>query len=240
MERIYRKQVKARGLVSFQVMVKETDLWVSADHDLFKTTHDLVLEYRHQLETYIQAYPLFLTTLEPYPIDPFAPQMIQEMIEATRTAGVGPMAAVAGAIAQFVGRALLKDFTKQVIIENGGDIFLKVDRDTTVSISAGSSPFSGRIGIQVHKKQMPLGVCCSSGTVGHSLSFGRADAICILAASAVLADSAATALGNRIKQKADLDHIAQWAQPLKGVSGVVAIMQDKIAAWGDVELVHFR
>jgi len=240
MERTYRKRVKARGLVSFQVTVKETDLWVSSDQNLFKATHDLVLKYRHQLETYIQSHPVFLTTLEPYPIDPYAPLMIKEMIAATRTAGVGPMAAVAGAIAQFVGQELLKDFTKQVIIENGGDIFLKISRDATVSIWAGRSPLSAKFGLKVHKRQMPLGICCSSGTVGHSLSFGRADAICILSASAVLADGMATALGNRIKQKSDLDHIAQWAEPLKGVMGVVAVMQDKMAAWGDVELVDFN
>jgi hypothetical protein len=237
MERIYRKRVRARGLVSFPVIIKETDLWVSTDRDLSRETHELVFKYRHQLETYIQSHPLFLTTLDPYPEDPYAPLIIKEMIHDACTAGVGPMAAVAGAIAQFVGQDLLKDFTKQIIIENGGDIYLKVNRVANVSIWAGKSPLNAKFGLRVAKQQMPLGVCCSSGTVGHSLSFGQADAVCVLSASAVLADAAATAIGNHIKQKSDLDEIAQWAEQIKGVSGLVIVMGDKMAAWGEVELV---
>ena len=236
-ERVYRKRVKTRDLVSFHVAVKETDLWVSADRELEKETRDLILDCRYQLESYIQSNPEFKTTLQPYPEDPYAPLLVREMIKETRNIGVvGPMASVAGAIAQSVANGLL-EFTDQVIVENGGDIFLKVNREVTVSIFAGDSPLSQKIGILVPTRQMPLGVCSSSGTVGHSLSMGASDAVCILSSSAVLADGAATAIGNMIKSKKDLAIAAEWAKRTEGIIGGVAIMGDRMATWGDIELV---
>jgi len=239
MERSYRKRVKAKGLVSFQIAMKETDLWVSAERRLEAETRDLVLNKRQQLETYIHTHPDFLTTLQPYPEDPYAPPMVREMIEASREIGVGPMASVAGAIAQHVASGLLQ-WTEQVIVENGGDIFLKVNRPVTVSLLAGDSPLSGRIGIKIRTQQMPLGICSSSGTVGHSLSMGKADAVCILSSSAIMADGAATALGNRIKSRTDLKRIATWADQIKDIRGGLAIIGDKMATWGDIELVDLH
>ena len=115
---LYRRRVRAKGLFSFHVTVKETDLWVSADRDLEKETARSIFGYRYQLENYIQTNPAFLTALHPLPEDPDAPAIVKEMIQATRAIGVGPMASVAGAIAQFVGRDLL-EWTEQVIVENG-------------------------------------------------------------------------------------------------------------------------
>ena len=232
----YRKRIRAKDLVSFRVAVKETDLWVSADRDLEKETRDLIFDYRHQLESYIQSHPEFLTTLQPYPEDPFAPPMVREMIQTTRSIGVGPMASVAGAIAQSVANGLL-ELTGQVIVENGGDIFLKVNRQVTVSVFAGESPLSEKIGLIVPTRQMPLGICSSSGSVGHSLSKGAADVICLLSSSAVLADGAATAIGNRVRIKKDLERVAEWSDEIGGIIGGVAIIGDMMATWGDIELV---
>jgi ApbE superfamily uncharacterized protein (UPF0280 family) len=239
MERSYRKRVKAKGLVSFQIAMKETDLWVSAERRLEAETRDLVLNKRQQLETYIHTHPDFLTTLQPYLEDPYAPPMVREMIEASREIGVGPMASVAGAIAQHVASGLLQ-WTEQVIVENGGDIFLKVNRPVTVSLLAGHSPLSGRIGIKIPTQQMPLGICSSSGTVGHSLSMGKADVVCILSSSAIMADGAATALGNRVKSRTDLKQIATWADQIKDIRGGLAIIGDKMATWGAIELVDLH
>ncbi len=236
MERTYRARVKAEDLVFFHVAVKETDLWVSADRNLERETRDLVFDCRTRLEHYIGSHEAFLTTLQPYPEDPYAPSMIRTMIEMTRQAGVGPMASVAGAIAQFVGEGLLR-FTDQVIVENGGDIFLKADRPITVSIYAGESPLSEKFGLKIPIHQMPLGVCSSSGTIGHSLSLGVADLVCTIASSAVLADGASTALCNRLKNKKDLKEIPHWAGRIPGILGGVAIMGDSMIPWGDVELV---
>jgi ApbE superfamily uncharacterized protein (UPF0280 family) len=224
-------------LVSFRLAVKETDLLVSAKRDLENETKGIVHQYRDQIETYIKSHHDFLNSLYPYPEDPFAPPMIKEMIRDTREVGVGPMAAVAGAIAQFVGTDLLR-WTDEVIVENGGDIYLNVVRDVTVSVFAGKSSLSEKIGLRIAMGQMPLGVCSSSGTVGHSLSGGGADVACILSRSAVLADGAATALGNRIKNKGDLEGAASWANDVKGISGGLIIMGDAMTVWGDVELVR--
>jgi len=235
-QRFYRKRVKSEDLVSFEVMVKETDLLVSADQKLEKETRDLVFESRHQIESYIRTHPDFLTALDPYPEDPYAPPLVKEMIESTREVGVGPMASVAGAIAEYVGRHLLKK-TNQVIVENGGDLFLKANRPVTVSIFAGTSPLSEKVGLIISPKIMPLGVASSSGTVGHSLSLGKADVGCVVARSAALADAAATALSNRIQGPKDLSSIDEWAKGIKGILGALVILGEKMATWGEIELV---
>lgn len=235
-ERHYRKRVNARDLVSFRVVVQETDLWVSADRSLEEETRDLILVHRYQLERYIQSHPDFLTSLQPYPVDPCAPSLVKEMIEVTRGVGVGPMASVAGAIAQYVARGL-QQWTDQVIVENGGDIFLKANRPVTVSIFAGESPLSGKIGVMIPREKMPMGICSSSATVGHSLSMGVADLVCLLSSSAALADGAATALGNRIKSNTELGKIANWAGQMNGILGGLVIVGDKMATWGEIELV---
>lgn len=236
-ERTYRKKVNAGDLVSFHVAVRETDLWVSADKNLETDTMDLILDCRYQLETYIRSHSGFVTSLLPQHEDPFAPPVVREMIDVTRKLDVGPMASVAGAIAQFVGGGLL-EFTDQVIVENGGDIFLKTHRPVTVSVFAGASPLSERFGLLIPARQMPLGVCSSSATVGHSLSMGITDVICLLSSSAALADGAATALGNRIKRKTDLEKVGLWAGDIKEILGGVVIVEDRMATWGDIELVE--
>jgi len=235
-ERTYRKRIRADGLVSYNVRIKETDLFVSSDRDLHQETTDLVFDYRYQIESYIKSHPEFLTTLQPYPEDPYAPAIVNDMIMSTRDIGVGPMASVAGAIAQYVGTDLLES-TAQVIVENGGDIFLKVNRQVTVSVFAGDSPLSDRIGLSIPTRVMPLGICSSSGKVGHSLSLGSVDVITILSTSAIRADGAATSIGNRIRTKTDLEKVAEWAAEMEGILGGIAIMGDRMITWGDVELV---
>jgi hypothetical protein len=234
--RFYRNRVKSEDLVSFEVMVKETDLFVSAERKLEKETLDLVFESRHQIESYIETHADFLTALDPYPEDPYAPPLVKEMIDRSREVGVGPMASVAGAIAEYVGRHLLKR-TNQVIVENGGDLFVKADRPVTVSIFAGRSPLSEKIGLVISPERMPIGIASSSGTVGHSLSLGKADVGCVIAPSAALADAAATALCNRILGAKDLSRIDEWAKSIEGILGALVILGDRMATCGQIELV---
>lgn len=235
--RTYRRKVRTRGLVSFNVAVKETDLWVSAARDLADATRDLIFDCRHQIETYIRSHPDFVSSLAPYDHDSYAPPLVKEMIEATGRVGVGPMASVAGAIAQHVGRGLL-ELSDQVIVENGGDIYLNAKRPLTVAVFAGTSPLSEKFGLKIPAARMPLGVCSSSGTVGHSLSLGAADAVCLLSRSTALADGAATALGNRIKKKRDLSLAAEWTREVQGILGGLIILGESMASWGAIELVE--
>jgi len=231
----YRKRVHPRDLISFRVLIKETDLLVSSSGDLTQQTRDRVYHYRRQLEDYIRSKSDFLSTLLPFPEDPFAPKIIREMISVTRMFGVGPMAAVAGAIAQFVGSDLLSH-AEEVIVENGGDIFVKTKRPATVSIFAGTSRLSNKLGLIIHPEEMPTGICTSSATVGHSLSLGAADAVCIVAKSASMADAAATALGNRITKRSKLKRVVESMREFKDIKGGVVIRGKTMATWGEIEL----
>jgi len=223
-------------LVGFNVMVKETDLYLRAASNLRRKAHRLVLKYRGRLERYIARHPDFLTSLEPIEVEAGAPKIVRDMAGAACLAGVGPMAAVAGAIAGFVGGELL-DFSPEVIVENGGDIFLKSLHTRTIGIFAGDSPLTGRLGMQIEPEDTPLGICTSSGTVGHSLSFGRADAAIVLADSATLADAAATAIGNRVSAASDIERAIEFAQGIGQLKGVIIIKDDKLGVWGEVKLV---
>jgi len=226
------------GLVGFRVVVRETDLWVLAARDFSRKAREVVLQERRQLEAYIAGHPGFLTTLTPWPEDPFAPPVAREMIAAARRVGVGPMAAVAGALAERVGRALEQEpLSPEVIVENGGDLYLKVTFPAIVSLFAGKSPLSHRVGLNIEPDLSPLGVCTSSGSVGHSLSFGRADAACILAHKASLADAAATALGNLVPEAEAIGAALAWAASVPEILGAVVVVGDKLGAWGRVELV---
>ncbi|MBW1785307.1 MAG: UPF0280 family protein [Deltaproteobacteria bacterium] len=233
--RTYRRRVRSNDLVSFRVAVKQTDLWVSACIGLETETRDLVLDCRLRLETYIREHPEFAVTLVPGPDDPYAPDIVKEMLWAGKRAGVGPMAAVAGAVAQHVGSGLLRH-TDQVVVENGGDIYLRVARPATVSIFAGASPLSEKVGLRIPPEQMPMGICSSSASIGHSLNTGVMDVLCVLSPSCALADAAATALGNRLQRADDLEKVPGWADRMGGLLGGVVIAGDRMAAWGDVEL----
>jgi hypothetical protein len=237
-ERTYRAMVDHGALVATTVTVQETDLLILAEHEVPAPAHDLIVTCRSQIENYISRHPLFASSLSPLPADNLAPAIIQKMLEAARAAEVGPMAAVAGAIAEFVGLGLLKSgLTREVMVENGGDIFLLRSRECLISIFAGESRLSNRIGLRIGPEKMPLGICTSSGSIGHSLSFGQADSVTVLAADTALADTAATRLGNELKTDADMAHTLEVAQKIAGLLGVVIVKNETLGAWGEVELV---
>jgi ApbE superfamily uncharacterized protein (UPF0280 family) len=236
-ERSYRNLLKDQGLVSFQVTVKETDLYIKATRDLREVARRSVMGHRYKIEQYIFHHPEFLRSLVPLPSDEFAPPIVRDMIRAAQWAAVGPMASIAGAMAEFVGRDLLGE-SAEVIVENGGDIFIRASRELKVGIFAGSSPLSFRVGLRVPAANHGWGVCTSSGTVGPSLSFGQADAVCILSPSASLADAAATSIGNVIGSPADLSKGLERAKTIEGLAGVVIIIGEKLGAWGEVELIE--
>jgi len=233
--RTYRHWIKATDLAAFSVTVKETDLYIRARRNLKRKALKAVLKHRATLEEYIKQYPSFLTTIEPFPIKDETPKIAKEMSLAAAEVSVGPMAAVAGAIAECVGKELLP-FSPEVIVENGGDIFLKIAKRRLIGIYAGQSPLSGKLALEIEPDETPLGVCTSSGTVGHSLSLGRADAVIVLAPSATLADAAATAIGNLVKETTDIARGIEFAQCVNRLKGVVVIKDDKMGVWGEVKI----
>lgn len=233
--RSYRELCKS-DLIAFTVSIRETDLALWAEKDFTKEATDLVLKYRHQIEEYIGREPLFATTLSPLPVTPDAPPIVKDMAKSTTCVGVGPMAAVAGAIAEFVGQDLLT-YSREVIIENGGDNFLHSGKLRRVGIYAGSSPFSNRIALEIEPQDMPVGICTSSGTVGHSLSFGKADAVTVISSSATFADAAATAVANLIQTPEDIRRGIEFARQFKQIRGVLLIIGEKMGAWGKIKLI---
>ena len=238
-KRRYRVHCGRRGLTAFTVRVKETDLWILAQRDLSRQALESVLNHRRSLETYLSQRPGFLESLTPLPPDPLAPPLVRAMLQAGQTAGTGPMAAVAGAMAQAVGEEL-RELSPQVVVENGGDLFLAADRELTVGLWAGDSPLSGRLGIRVAGERMPTCLACSSGTVGHSLSLGRADAAVVAARDGALADAAATALGNRVSRRDHLAPALEWVSSLPGVEGALVVLGDRLGAWGEMTLVELE
>jgi uncharacterized protein len=196
-----------------------------------------VLKCRLQLEDYISGHPEFLRSLTPLPEDTLAPLIVRRMLHAGREAGVGPMAAVAGAVAQRVAEDL-HSWSPFIIIENGGDCYLNLQEDITVGVYTGrDSPFADRIALRFAAVRFPLSICTSSGTIGHSLSFGRADAVTVVAKDAALADAAATAIGNRVRTGRDVGLGLEIARSISALEGVLIAIGDKLGAWGDIELV---
>lgn len=237
-ERVYRNLFKGANLKFFDVCVGETDLRIGANRELYGEALEAVKKYRRQIELYLKFYPEFLRSLKPLKPQPGAPPLIRRMCEASIKAGVGPMAAVAGAVSEAVGRELLQ-FSDEVVVENGGDIFIKTNEVRKVGIYAGKSPLSEKLALEILPQKTPLGICTSSGTVGHSLSFGKADAVVILSEDTFLADAVATAACNIVKCPDDIEKAVQFAACIEKVQGVVVIIDDKIGAWGDIKLKEF-
>ena len=234
--RFYRLSSKSGDLISFKVTAGETDLFISAVKDLTELATDAIRKTRRDIEEYIKSNPDFKKSLAPIAYDESAPEIVKQMINASSKARVGPMAAVAGAIAEAVGKQLLSK-TEQVIVENGGDIYISSKCPRKIGIYAGTSPLSNKIGIELPAEDTPCGVCTSSATVGPSLSFGKADAAVIYSRSCALADAAATAVCNIVKTKDDINEGLKLAKVIEGVEGALIIVKDAFGAWGKIKII---
>ncbi len=236
-ERTYRAAVvPPQGWTSFTVCYRQSDLMVQAPLDVRVEAERLLLEARIQVERYGEARPEFLGSHTPLPLDPLAPPVVKGMLEAAMAAGVGPMAAVAGAVAQYVGANLAR-VCPEVVVENGGDLYIQANRPLLIGVFAGGSPLSDRVALRVSDDAMPLGIATSSASVGHSWSYGAADAACVVADDAALADAVATAVCNRVGATQDMEPAVSWALGIPGVKGGLVILGEVMAVKGEVELV---
>jgi len=231
--RRYRRLVAPEGLVAFEVAVGETDLMVLAERELRDEARAAAREARRQIESHAALRPDFLGARKPLPPPTDAQPIVAAMYAGAQVAGTGPMAAVAGAVAEHVARALAED-SSEVVVENGGDLFAITSRERLVAIAAPGSPLDGRIALALPPGERAL--CTSSGTVGHSASAGRADAVVVAAADGALADAVATATGNRVSSAEDVQTAVEWARGREGVRHVLVICGETLGAWGDLEL----
>ncbi len=247
MERIYRNSLKSADLRFFTLKVEQTDLCIGVGHadglpseeDLSfakQVAGDCVRVCRMQLESILKECPQWMISLVPLPKpEEMLPNWLAGMHEASQLSGTGPMAAVAGAIAAQVGLALRKRFT-EVLVENGGDLWIAGTRERIIGIHSGNPRLDSRLAIRLPPDSLPVGLCTSSGTIGHSLSFGRADAATVLAKDAALADAVATGLGNRITDSGDLETALAWAMKVPGIKGALAFIEERMGVLGEIEL----
>ena len=200
----------------------------------FKTVAEEIVRQRQVLEDYIAHHREFRTSLEPLELHAGAPLVAQRMARAARLVGVGPMAAVAGAMAQCAAEAALRAGVEEVIVENGGDIYLKAAGPVTIGLDAGTAKLGDRLAFALSADETPLAICSSSGKMGHSMSLGQCDLATVVAREAALADAAATMAGNLVQTVSDVNRAVERIAAIEGVDGVLIVKDDRIGLAGQL------
>ena len=240
--RKYRTQFNSARFQSFEVKYLETDLWIGVSPSSFNgemkaIAFDKIKELRIRLDEYILSEPFFKKSLKPFQPSENTPIEAKEMAAAAEKAGIGPMSAVAGLFAREVGETLLQNFSiEEMVIENGGDIFVVLKSELVLSVFAGESPLSERIGLVIPSEKSKLGICTSAGTVGPSLSFGKADAVVVICEDVLLADAFATAFGNKVKSTNDVEKVINQSEKYPEIISMLIVCEDKVGIRGDFEM----
>ena len=198
-----------------------------------------IVRQRETLEDYIRRQPDFRTSLIPIGLLPDAPEIAQDMGAAAAHVGVGPLAGVAGAIAERAARAALAHGAREAIVENGGDIFAASPQPLLIALHAGpGSPLNG-LAFRLDPDDMPRAVCSSSSRMGHSLSLGHSDLATVVAANAALADAAATRLCNMVCKEDDIDPALEYITQVPGIDGALVACGKRVGLLGSLpELVR--
>ena len=241
-ERTYRTQFNSERFKGFEVKYLETDLWIGVNPDSFqpemeKNALEKIKLLRDKFDEYIQVEPFFKKSLKPFNPTEIAPPEAVEMATAAEKAGIGPMSAVAGLFAREVGEEILRNFkVAEIVVENGGDIYVLLKDELVLSVFAGDSILSERIGLIIPPGKNKFGICTSAGTVGPSISYGKADAVVIICDDILLADAFATALGNKVKSPNDIEKVIKQSEKYTEILSLLIICEDKIGIRGDYEM----
>ena len=216
--------------------LKETNLLIKCDEERgIDAAIEASLRARGEIERFIATCPDFRWSLEPLKLKRSHQRIIDLMLRAGELADVGPFAAVAGAISQVAAEAALNAGAENVAVENGGDIAIMGNQDFRIGVFAGDVKGSGKIGFHIRAGELPIGICTSSGTVGHSISFGDADAVVAIACEASVADAAATSIANAVKGE-DVESSIEFglnrAKHIPEIFGCLIVRGDKIGTWG--------
>ena len=216
-------------------IIEETDVLIKSDNEkAIKKALKSIEENRKLLKIYLKNYPLFLYSLTPVPAASNAPEIIKRMVEASNRAYVGPMASVAGALADLALEEMIKEGAEVALIENGGEIAVNSKIDINIGIYAFNSPLSKKFGFKISQKDCPLGIGTSSSKSTRALSFGEADAVTVMAENAAIADASATAICNVVKGEPEeaIQKGLNLAKKINGVKGVIIIKESHIGLWG--------
>lgn len=223
-------------IFSLDFHYQQTHMKLKSDlAESLSSARSAVIHNRGILEDYIFTHPDFLSSLEPLELDLAAPEFIRNMQKAGLAADVGPMAAVAGGLSEVASEAMLKKGSNFALADNGGDISIKGNKSTTVGIYAGDSSVAKQVGFKIKPGNLPLGVCASAGVLGHSISFGEADAVIVFCRSAFLADAAATGIANKVKKtdpEGTIQNGLELAEDIDGVLGCMIFIGEKVGTTG--------
>ncbi|WP_028575164.1 UPF0280 family protein [Desulfonatronovibrio hydrogenovorans] len=235
--RSYRKRCRpGSGETSCQVVIEQSDLFIISTTDVRSRALERLNMIRSQIKNYIFLHPEFGASLSPVQVRATAPDIIRNMAQAAELFNVGPMAAVAGAVAQDIADYLARE-NQEVLVENGGDIFIRSQKDRVVGLLPHPhEPLN--LGLAVRKDQTPCSVCSSSASIGHSLSLGKGDLVAVMANSGAVADAAATAICNLLQTRKSMAEISRDKNSLfkKGITGILAQMGEDLLVVGDMEL----
>ncbi len=244
--RTYREHFRKGRWTSFILKHKKTDVWIGIDKESYQPDmpefcSTLLQELHCSMENYLRKDPNYLTALVPYDAKDNAPEIFRQMSSIARKTNIGPMSAVAGAVAHYIVTSLKKQYQfREAIIENGGDIYADIQEDIDISVFAGTSPLSEKVGLHINAQQAPLGICTSSGTVGPSLSFGKADAVMIICQDVLLADSFATKFANFVQKPEDINPVLEKISKFSEILSAMIIKDDKMGVIGKFEMKLFN
>lgn len=224
--------------VHAKVEIGETAATIAAERRYIADAVAAIRSERGHIERKVRQDRFFLTTFEPYEACADDPPVVKRMCDATAKAGVGPMASVAGAVAAEAVEAMVRAGCAHCWVDNGGDIALKLDKAITLEVF--SDLDSGKaFGFDLSPTQKPMGICSSSGRLGHSISFGNSDVVVAIAEDAVLADALATAIGNRVVDRESLKTCFDPFKSIPGIIGSLAVLDGEVAVFGKVpELIE--
>lgn len=235
----------AKQLLKVRQRFKESNVLFQSDSETaIDSGIDAVRRHRLELETYIRLHPFFTGALQPIPVEPNAPRVVRIMADAGSKATVGPMAAVAGALADLAVEAMREAGARSAIVEDGGEVSAIIEKSFIIALHAGQSALGSDLGFQISPSDSPLGIATSSATVSHALSFGEADAATVFADTAALADAAATAVCNAVVSKdveKSINEGLETARSMSFVRGALIVRGDRVGSVGWVpQLVHLE
>lgn len=237
MDKFYRKILNYTLPYQIEIKYKFTDIFILSDKKLDeKKILDKIKEIYEEIEKYSIKKPLFISSLKPVN-DEKPPQLFKELFIYSKKTNLGPLAGIAGFFSKKIAEFIKEKFEPtNLIIENGGDIFLKREEESKILIYAGNSPFSMKIGFKLRSGEH--GIATSSRTVGHSLSFGNTDSLTVISNDPVISDFYATYFGNIIKNEKDIERALKTVEKISEVKGLIVILNDKIGIYG-VEVFNF-
>jgi hypothetical protein len=234
---VYRSDIKFNEKYNWRIIYKYSDMFIGCDKDISLKLEKLVKEVYDVLESFIREEKSFKSSLSPIRIGEQFPPLIKKMCRKAAIFNVGPMAAVAGAVCDYIAVGLDR-YCRRLIIENGGDVFIKSNKDIDVGVFLKNENFKSKIYLKIKANQTPCGICSSSGSFGHSLSMGKSGLVVVLSKSTIGADAAATAIANKIIKPSDIEGTIEYYKKIKDVKGMLIVKDKALGIWGDIELIN--